>query len=268
MISSFSHPSEFYFLEDQHLAVIHRDNTFDLYARTVDDFAPIGVYITAAFYDHEEDCMHLFTDLDHIQRCGETDGNISISNVTNDQSIDAMFSLDQQVYFKSGQFLWDRADESSIRPIIHHPIHNPRGIVSIDRCGWSEDESLRLLTQINATRNASNMMMSMNETAHPLDEKPLDYGTKTSLPVPNGLDTNNTHNITKENGVHEISSAKSGIVLCLWILVFAVSFLLIMMKETGFKSRKRSSGKRNNRISNRPATIEPMTVDSSVDSHQ
>ena len=191
-------------------------------------------------------------------------GTFSTITIAKDPRIDAMFSLDQQVYFKSGQFFWDRDDESSIRPIIHHPIHNPRGIISIDRCGWSEEESLRLLMLINATRNASNMMMPMNETAHPLNEQQLENGTESNLPNQNGLGTNNAHNITEGNDVHEISSAKTGIVLCLWILIFTVSCLVIMIKNTAFKSRKRSSDKKTNRSSNKPAMFETQTIDSSV----
>ena len=251
-----------------------------LRGRTYTPFVSNDETIIATYNDVKTDRLYLFTNRDYYElqmkvyyypttlTFGIGFWNfkaVSLINKTSidkDVRIDAMFGLGDDVYFKLGQFFWDRDNESSVRPIIHHPTHNPRGIVSIDHCGWSDEESLRLLTLINASRNADYTMQ--DAAAYPVGRQPLENGTESGLPGGNG---NTTQNITAENRGHEklgISSAKTGILMFVWILFFTVSCLVIMIKRTVSKPGKRSSDQKTNRSSNNPATFEPLTIDSSV----
>ena len=81
----------------------------------------------------------------------------------NDAKVDAMFDLDGLVFQKSGQFIWEMDDVSSVRPILKHPVHNPNGIVSITHCKYSNEEAKELFTRVNATRNKEYNMLSIGD---------------------------------------------------------------------------------------------------------
>ena len=232
-----------------------------LRGRTYTPFFNNNETIIAAYNDLKTDRLYLFTDRHYYElqmtNYGYTaESLINKTSIDKDVRIDAMFGLGDDVYFKLGQFFWDRDNESSVRPIIHHPTHNPRGIVSIDHCGWSDEESLRLLTLINATRNASNTML--DAAAYPVNRR-----------LPGGTEIT-TQNITEENRGHEkllISYTKTGMLMFVWILFFTVSCLVIMIKKTVSKPGKRSADKKTDRSSNKPATFETLTIDSSMNRH-
>lgn len=86
------------------------------------------------------------------------------------KGIDAIFKLKETVFEKGGQFIFsiDHVKQHFyISPVIHHPVHNPRGIIDISHCNLEDDEAKELIEKIEAAGNMIKNLMSVERPPKP-----------------------------------------------------------------------------------------------------